>query len=512
LNSDAPLDGQPDAALVARYAAVRDEEAFRELVRRHGPMVLCTCARMLGHRQDAEDAFQAVFLVLAARRRALRRVRSLGGWLHSVAIRVSCGMLRSNRRRERRLAAISNQHPAEEDGRVRELEQVLDEELAALPAKYREALVLCDLEGHTREEAGRRLNTSASAIAKRVTRGRKLLGERLVRRGVTFGAGGLAAALAHGTAAGLVLHSGLINETLRIADLFLLGARVSGVPAVTKITSLAQGELTKMFLAKIGKSVCMIALIAALWFGAPPVSGVVGLVSRVRANTVLFDDFNDGAATDGSPWSWRPWDEGGVGNGVFDASTGDFVLTPNADVPLGAILNPSVNLTNLSIRTQVRNTGSGDATVQGTGMIVHADFANPNWAFFDCGIGTNGNLYIVSHGPNIDLAETQTNLRPLEEDVVLQLDLIGNSLRLFAWRLGEPMPAQPQVQATSNLHASGSIGIYYNPPTGNGTGTFRFVHIATAPIPEPSSIALGSLGALALAGLAFRIRLNRFAR
>jgi RNA polymerase sigma factor (sigma-70 family) len=512
LSSDAPLDGQPDAALMARYAAVRDEEAIRELVRRHGPMVLCTCARMLRHRQDAEDAFQAVFLVLAARRRALRHVRSLGGWLHSVAIRVSCGMLRSNRRRERRLSAMAHQHPAEEDGRVRELEEVLDEELAALPSKYREALILCDLEGHTREEAGRRLNASASTVAKRVTRGRKLLRERLVRRGVTLGAGGLAAALAHGTAAGIVLHPGLINETLRIADLFLLGAHVSGVPAVAKITSLAQGELTKMFLAKIGKSVCMIALIAALWFGSPPVSQVAGLVAGVRASTILFDDFNDGDATDGSPWSWRPWTEGGVGGGMLDASTGDFVLTPNADVPIGAILEPGVNLTNLSIRTQVRNTGSGDASVQGTGIIVHADFANPNWAFFDCGIGTNGSLYIFSHGPNIDLAETQTNLRPLEEDVVLQLDLIGSSLRLFAWRSGEPMPAQPHVQATSNLHTSGSIGIYYNPPTGNGSATFRYVHIATTSIPEPSSLALSSLGALGLAGLAFRFRQIRLGR
>jgi RNA polymerase sigma factor (sigma-70 family) len=468
-------------------------------------MVLCTCARMLGHRQDAEDAFQAVFLVLAARRRALLRVRSLGGWLHSVAIRVSYGVLRSNRRRERRLSAIANEHPAAEDDRVRELEEVLDEELAALPAKYREAIILCDLEGRTREEAGRRLNTSASTIAKRVTRGRKLLGERLVRRGVTFGAGGLATALAHGTAAGLVLHSRLINETLRIADLFLLGARVSGVPAVAKITSLAQGELTKMFLAKIGKSVCMIALIAALWFGAPPVSGIVGLVSRARASTILFDDFNDGSATDGSPWAWRPQAESGRANGTFDASTGDFVLTPQlGDHGIAAVVEPSVNLADFSIRTQLSNSGADDPETEGTGFVVRGNFANLSG--YDCGIDTGGQLYILSHGPFQELAFAQTDLRPLEEDVVLQADFLGNSIKLFAWRPGEPMPSQPQVQTTSNLHTSGSIGIYYNPPPANGSATFRYVHIATTSIPEPSSIALGSLGALALGGLAFRIR------
>jgi RNA polymerase sigma factor (sigma-70 family) len=428
LNSDASLDGEPDAALVARYAAVRDEEAFRELVRRHGPMVLCTCARMLRHRHDAEDAFQAVFLVLAAKRRALRHVRSLGGWLHSVAIRVSYGMLRSNRRRELRLAAISNEHPeAEEDGRVRELEEVLDEELAALPAKYREALILCDLEGHTREEAARQLNTSGSAIAKRVTRGRTLLRDRLVRRGVTFGASGLAAALAHGTATGLVLHPRLINETLRIADLFLLGARVSGVPAVAKITSVAQGELNRMFLTKLSTTIGIAALAIVVWLGASPASKVVGLLAGVQAGTVLFDDFNDGSATDGNPATWIPF-PGFSTPSFISAASGDYVLTQPNEAP--QVTYPNIApLGATSIRAQVRE-------LQGGGPIsLLARFNTVGIpAGYQAGIEPGG-LYIVrTNAPfnNTDLASAVTNLNPSIEDIILQFDLIGSRLSLFA--------------------------------------------------------------------------------
>jgi RNA polymerase sigma factor (sigma-70 family) len=191
-----PLDRQPDAALLSRFAKLRDDEAFAELMRRHGPLVLAVCRRLLRQRQDAEDAFQAAFLALARQARALRRVRSLAGWLHNVAFRVSCNLRRANRRHHERMQALRERRQDSTTNPLIELQDVLDEELTALPARYREAIVLCDLQGHTREEAARRLAAPVATVGTWLSRGRNRLKERLQRRGVTLGVGSVAAALA----------------------------------------------------------------------------------------------------------------------------------------------------------------------------------------------------------------------------------------------------------------------------------------------------------------------------
>jgi RNA polymerase sigma factor (sigma-70 family) len=226
---------------VARYLAVRDEEAFRLLVSRHGPRVFCTCRRMLRQRQDAEDAFQAVFVTLAGYGRALRRVRSLGGWLHNVSVRVCHGVLRANRRREQHLRAGYQQRSDLAQSGGPELRLLLDEELTALPSKYREVLVLCDLEGHTREEAARKIGASAGTVATWLARGRKRLRERLVKRGVSISAAGIATALSRSAEALQGVTFELVDQTVRHAELFLAGKSAAPLPAAEKIGSLAQG-------------------------------------------------------------------------------------------------------------------------------------------------------------------------------------------------------------------------------------------------------------------------------
>jgi RNA polymerase sigma factor (sigma-70 family) len=503
-------DSESDAALLARYASLRDEQAFAELMRRHGPMVLAVSSRMLRQRHDAEDVLQAVFLTLASRARGLRRVRSVAGWLHNVAVRISLNWLKMNRRREAGLRKLQQDRSEPQPNEPHELRDLLDEELAQLPARLKETLILRDLEGYSRSEVARKLGVPPGTVDSRLSYGRKRLRERLVRRGVTVGAGGLAAALAECAAATAVLPAGLTKETIRLAELFLLGTSVSGVPAITTITSLAQGELNSMFLKKLSTTVGVLALATVLALGASPVSNVIGLGSIARADTIIFDDFNDGNAMDGRPWTWRPWTEGGQGqgDGTFDASTGDFVLTPQASNTLVALLEPAMNVPNLSVRMQLRNSGDLDGTVSGTGVLVRGDTTPPGIAI-DCGITPDGILYINNQGPYEELGDVPTALRPLQEDVVLQADVFGTLIRLFAWRPGESKPQQPQLQATSNHRINGTIGIYYNPPDSGGAGTFRYVHVADMPIPEPSSFVLGSLGAVALASFAFCNRLHR---
>lgn len=189
-------DPRTDAALVRAFLAGPDEAAFAELVRRHGPAVFGVCRRLLGPTPDAEDAFQATFLVLVRRARSTEWREALGPWLYGVALKVarkSRAARARHRTRERPEHPMSEPTtaPAEPD----DAGAVLDEELAALPARYRVPLVLCELQGTSRRDAARELGLAEGTLSSRLARGRKLLRARLVRRGAAPAIGGLAVAV-----------------------------------------------------------------------------------------------------------------------------------------------------------------------------------------------------------------------------------------------------------------------------------------------------------------------------
>src|SRR5215469_7474147 len=180
-------DALGDAQLLVRYTRQGDEAAFAALVRRHGPLVWGAVTRVLGRGPDAEDAFQATFLVLVRKAGALRGPDALGPWLYGVAARVALKARAAAARRQGREQALSGEPAAAEQpgGAVwRDLRPVLDEELNRLPAKYRAAVVLCYLEGLTDEEAARRLACARGTIHSRLARARQRLQQRLSRRGV----------------------------------------------------------------------------------------------------------------------------------------------------------------------------------------------------------------------------------------------------------------------------------------------------------------------------------------
>jgi RNA polymerase sigma factor (sigma-70 family) len=162
--------------------------AFAEVVRRHGPMVLGVCQRVLRHYQDAEDAFQATFLVLAEKAQRLRRPELLANWLYGVAYRTALhARQRGARRREHeREAASMCAAKSEQEMGSEELRRLLDEELSRLPEKYRTPLVLCYLEGKTNEEAARLLGWPVGSMSYRLGRGRELLRKRLEARLATL--------------------------------------------------------------------------------------------------------------------------------------------------------------------------------------------------------------------------------------------------------------------------------------------------------------------------------------
>ncbi len=173
-----------DRELLERFTRSQDEAAFAALVQRHGPMVLGVCRRVLGHAQEAEDAFQATFVILVQKAATIDRPELLWHWLYGVAVRTAHkARARAARRahHERQAAAMASpESPPEAEWQ--DLRSLLDQELAQLPAKFRAPLVLCYLEGLTNEEAARRLGWPAGSISYRLARGRELLRQRLNRQ------------------------------------------------------------------------------------------------------------------------------------------------------------------------------------------------------------------------------------------------------------------------------------------------------------------------------------------
>jgi RNA polymerase sigma factor (sigma-70 family) len=185
-------EATPDVDLLIRFASNRDEAAFAELVRRHGPTVFGVCRRTVGHHQDAEDAFQAVFVVLARKAGRIARPELLGNWLYGVAVRVAGkARRRAARRADReRTGAAMPDPPIRLAPPADEFSGVIDVELARLPKHYRDAILLCDVQGVPRPEAAARLGVPDGTLSSRLSNGRKKLAARLTRRGVILPAAG----------------------------------------------------------------------------------------------------------------------------------------------------------------------------------------------------------------------------------------------------------------------------------------------------------------------------------
>jgi RNA polymerase sigma factor (sigma-70 family) len=236
--------GSSDTQLLQRFVQGRDESAFELLVWRHGPMVLGVCRRLLRDEHDAEDAFQATLLILARKAGSIGKRESVGSWLYKVAYRVALRAREGALRRAQRerpvaeLPAIIDPHPA--GAGADELRPVLDEELSRLPEKQRAPVVLCYLEGLTNEEAAHQLRCPIGTIKTRLAQARRLLGERLARRGLSLAVVMPASAP----------PAALVGTTVRAATLVAAG-NVSAAALSVPVACLMEGVLRAMMVTKV---------------------------------------------------------------------------------------------------------------------------------------------------------------------------------------------------------------------------------------------------------------------
>jgi RNA polymerase sigma factor (sigma-70 family) len=228
--TDAEADEFSDENLLERFLSgegSESQEAFGALVERHGPMVLGICRHILGQHQDAEDAFQATFLVLAQKGSSIRNRRVLAGWLHEVAHRIAVKARTSlvkRRTLERQGLAMSPaaSQPNDQDRTAawNELRPILHSEVERLPERYRIPVILSYLEGKTNEEVAALLRWPVGTVKGRLSRARDLLRSRLVRRGLTLSASFLMTALSQGMVFAEVVPAELITRTVRLAHKF----------------------------------------------------------------------------------------------------------------------------------------------------------------------------------------------------------------------------------------------------------------------------------------------------
>ena len=236
--------------LLDRFVTHRDEEAFAALVERYGPMVLGLCRRVLRNPDDADDAFQATFVVLIRRAGSIARPDLLGNWLYGVAYRTALKARTTAARRrcqEKTLPSREAIRPVDETA-AWDLGPVLDEEVNRLPAKYRTPFVLCHLEGKTNEEAARHLGCPLGTVLSRLARARAKLRSRLARRGVAP-AVGVASLAVTPEATAAVVSPALVKQTIRAAIYGAAGKTAAG--GMTIPAALAEGVLRAMFLKKL---------------------------------------------------------------------------------------------------------------------------------------------------------------------------------------------------------------------------------------------------------------------
>ncbi|HMF15756.1 MAG TPA: sigma-70 family RNA polymerase sigma factor [Gemmataceae bacterium] len=257
-----------DGQLLESFIAGKSEAAFEALLRRHGPMVLGVCRRALNNHHDAEDAFQATFLILARKASSVRPREMVGNWLHGVAYRTALkahATITKRRVRERQVTELP-EIQAERQDAWHNLRPLLDQELSRLPETYRLPLVFCDLENKSIKEATRQLGWPQGTLAGRLARARRMLVKRLIRRGAVLSVGSVTAVLSEKTASAC-LPPALAASTVKAAAALASGPAATTGVISANVAALVEGVLKAVFLTKLKTMSVVLLVLGMVTFG-----------------------------------------------------------------------------------------------------------------------------------------------------------------------------------------------------------------------------------------------------
>jgi RNA polymerase sigma factor (sigma-70 family) len=294
-------DRLTDAQLLESFLVGGEEVAFEALVRRHGPMILGVCRRVLQDRHDAEDAFQAAFLVFLRKAAAIGKRKSLASWLYGVAHRTALQARKkaAQRRAKERQVEMAQKQPTG-DNAIQDMLPLLDQEMSRLPDKYRVPIILCDLEGKTRKAAAQQLDLPEKTLSTRLDRARVMLAKRLARHGTILSSSALALAISQNMASASVPHA-LVSSTVKIASLVVAGKTGAAAAISAKVAVLTEGVVKTMLLTKLKTMAAVLVVVTALGTGVgtlghmalaenQPATNLEGEKSRDRAKEAAPDE------------------------------------------------------------------------------------------------------------------------------------------------------------------------------------------------------------------------------
>jgi RNA polymerase sigma factor (sigma-70 family) len=352
-----------------------EEEAFEVLVRRYGPLVLSVCRRVLRNYHDAEDAFQATFLVLARKAASIARPERLANWLYGVAYHTALkardsAMKRRAKEAQWRPPAGPEDLPA---GLGTDWQLFLDQELSRLPDRYREAVVLCDLQGKTRREAARQLGVPEGTLSGRLTTARRMLARRLARQGLVLGAGSLATVLAQAQA-GARVPVALALSTARAATFFAAGQAATPGAVSSQVAALTKGVLQSMSATKftittivfLAACACAVLAVSAL---RPVRAAVVAVRTPKAKESPVQKERNKFAGT----WKYVSGELGGRQVPAQALPTDTLVFDAAGNWKQMAGNQPqSAGTTDIRLTTRPRSMTATVTRGEGTGLVILA--------------------------------------------------------------------------------------------------------------------------------------------
>jgi RNA polymerase sigma factor (sigma-70 family) len=261
--------GMTDGQLLKRFLEELDESAFEALVRRHGPMVMGVCRRVLRNDHDAQDAYQAAFLVLVRKAATIVPREMVGNWLYGVAYQTAlkARAVAAKRSVKERQVAVTAETEAAPHNCCHDLQSLLDQELSRLPEKYRVPLVLCSLEGRSHKEAARLLGWPQGTLSVRLAKAKKMLADRLARQGVGI-SGGLITMVLSQNAVSACVPPSLVLPTVKAAKMLAVGQVMTTGMVPAKVVALTEGVVKAMLLTKLKVLALVLLAMAVLGTGA----------------------------------------------------------------------------------------------------------------------------------------------------------------------------------------------------------------------------------------------------